>query len=61
MSGLIQGIKCVCIWLLQVPVHVVQLDMRDLDAVKQLPEQLPEEFKQVGSVAGGCPCRLLHG
>lgn len=30
-----------------VPVHAVQLDMRDLDAVKALPEQLPDEFKQV--------------
>eukprot|EP00878_Enallax_costatus_P013588 GHUV01014207.1.p1 GENE.GHUV01014207.1~~GHUV01014207.1.p1 ORF type:complete len:254 (+),score=82.01 GHUV01014207.1:1145-1906(+) len=31
----------------KVPVHAVQLDMQDLDAVKALPEQLPEEFKQV--------------
>lgn len=32
---------------LQVPVHCVMLDMRDLDAVSQLPAQLPDEFKAV--------------
>jgi NAD(P)-dependent dehydrogenase (short-subunit alcohol dehydrogenase family) len=32
---------------LQVPVHCVTLDMRDLDAVSQLPAQLPDEFKEV--------------
>jgi NAD(P)-dependent dehydrogenase (short-subunit alcohol dehydrogenase family) len=32
---------------LQVPVHCVTLDMRDLDAVAQLPAQLPDEFKEV--------------
>lgn len=34
-------------FLSQVPVHAVTLDMRDLDAVAQLPGQLPEEFKAV--------------
>jgi NAD(P)-dependent dehydrogenase (short-subunit alcohol dehydrogenase family) len=37
-------------------VHVVRLDMRDLDAVRALPGSLPAEFKEVGGFCcgGGC-------
>ncbi|KAF6259497.1 hypothetical protein COO60DRAFT_1622042 [Scenedesmus sp. NREL 46B-D3] len=31
----------------QAAVHVAQLDMRDLDAVAQFPDSLPDEFKEV--------------
>lgn len=44
--------KCALSWhtsphVLQVPVHTVTLDMRDLGAVAQLPQQLPEEFRDI--------------
>lgn len=32
---------------LQVPVHTVVLDMRNLEAVAQMPHQLPDQFKEV--------------
>lgn len=32
----------------KVSVHTVSLDLRDLGAVAQLPQQLPEEFRDVG-------------
>lgn len=42
---------CVCVCLggfaLQVPVHTVTLDLRDLTAVAQMPGQLPDAFKEV--------------
>ncbi len=32
---------------LQVPIHIVKLDVTDVEAVQQLPSQLPEGFHEV--------------
>lgn len=40
-----------------VPIHTIALDVRDLERVQQLPEELPPEFKEVSILvnnAGGC-------
>jgi hypothetical protein len=50
-----QHIDKMCTWFCQVPVHAVQLDMRDLEAVKRLAEELPSEFREVGA---GCALQL---
>jgi NADP-dependent 3-hydroxy acid dehydrogenase YdfG len=34
-------------YIVQVPIHSVTLDMRNLEAVAQLPHQLPAEFQEV--------------